>query len=266
MPSGWELPPVEAFPVQRVLLCDIYERQEQGMRNVSSSLPGHLLQLTTCGEAEHIVSGRRYVLRRHHLIWYHEDEMVRIHLLQAPWRFYTLNFQAPLLAPPPFEQRVRRVGLTVEKHFARVYAAWMDTQAPPAVRAFRVHSALAGLLGQLGNPEGERFSVDPGAQLWWSLESQLRQDLSQPVTLERMQALTGRSIATIARACKTAVDMTPMKRIKQVRMSLARGLLRTSDLQIKQIADRVGYGRVHEFSRDYRRWFNRTPTEERMKP
>jgi transcriptional regulator GlxA family with amidase domain len=54
-----------------------------------------------------------------------------------------------------------------------------------------------------------------------------------------------------------------MKRLKQIRLSLARGLVLYSDLNMTEIALRVGYGRVHEFSRDYRKAYGRPPTAER---
>ena len=60
-----------------------------------------------------------------------------------------------------------------------------------------------------------------------------------------------------------AVGLPPMKRLKQIRLSLARGLVHYSDLNMTEIALRVGYGRVHEFSRDYRLAHGRPPTADR---
>jgi transcriptional regulator GlxA family with amidase domain len=54
-----------------------------------------------------------------------------------------------------------------------------------------------------------------------------------------------------------------MKRLKQIRLSLARGLVQHSDLNMTEISQRVGYARVHEFSRDYRKAHGRPPTAER---
>ena len=54
-----------------------------------------------------------------------------------------------------------------------------------------------------------------------------------------------------------------MKRVKQLRLSQARGMLQFSQLSISEIAYDVGYERVQEFSRDYRKHFGCTPTEAR---
>jgi transcriptional regulator GlxA family with amidase domain len=55
-----------------------------------------------------------------------------------------------------------------------------------------------------------------------------------------------------------------MKRVKQIRLSMAWGLVMFSDLKMTDIAQRVGYGRLHEFSRDYRRQFGRSPLHDRI--
>lgn len=258
------LPAVGPPVVQRVLLCDVYRREQAGYRAVASSLPGHLIQLTITGRTTHEANGRRYELKPGHLIWYHENEQVRIHVHEAPWSFYTLNFIAPGLSPPRFEERVRRVGKAVYTRFDAMLKVWRDTAVPPGVRELRVQSAILALLAQvLSQGSTEPFAMNPSAQLWWDLETQLRRELDKLTSLKQMSELTGRSAATIARSCRQAVGVAPMKRIKQVRMSLAAGLVQRSDLRMTEIADRIGYSRVHEFSRDYRKHFGIAPTDDR---
>ena len=53
-----------------------------------------------------------------------------------------------------------------------------------------------------------------------------------------------------------------MKRMKQVRLIFAESLVHGSPLRIGEIAERVGYTRVHEFSRDYHRQFGRPPKQD----
>lgn len=89
------------------------------------------------------------------------------------------------------------------------------------------------------------------------------------IYLRRCRLVTWRrifkkSVATIARSSQAAVGLPPMKRLKQIRMSLARGLVIRSDLLFKQVAAQVGYERVHEFSRDYRLAFGMSPRRHRQ--
>ncbi len=258
-------PTVGPPAAQRVQLCGLLRRDKAGYSSKASSLPGHTIQLTLTGEAMHDVGGRRYVIKPRRLIWYHEDEFVRIGIVSAPWTFLTLNFLAPALSPPPFEQRVRDVSRRVERLFLGLLRAWRDESPSPAVRELLVHARLSDLLAALAPAGGQGCTMDPAAELWWRLESQLRRDLSQPMSLGAMSRLVGRSHATIARSCLAAVGAPPARRMKQVRLSLARGLVQRSELLFKEVAARVGYGRVHEFSRDYRRHFGVTPTADRAR-
>ena len=105
--------------------------------------------------------------------------------------------------------------------------------------------------------------MDAGAGLWWEIESKLREDLSQPIDLNYIQRMVKRSVRTIIRACYLSVGKPPMKRVKELRLSYARGLVVHSDLSMTEVAFRVGYGRVQEFSRDYRKAYGTTPSEDR---
>ncbi|MCC6579145.1 MAG: helix-turn-helix transcriptional regulator [Phycisphaeraceae bacterium] len=264
MAEGGSYPGVGGGVVERVLLCDQYVRRPAGIRMTATSLPGHLIQLTVCGRAWHEIEGRAYDIRPGTLIWYHENEEVKVHVLEAPWRFFTLNFIASQLSPPRFEDRVRRVGVTVRKQFESLLRNWRNMNTPAHVRELRVQASLLNLLATLAEAgHAVACTTDPSAQLWWQLETELRRNLRRPVSLKEMSRLTGRSPATIARSCRNALGVPPMKRIKQIRLSLARGLVQRSDLTISQIADRIGYGRVHEFSRDYHKHFGRPPREDR---
>ena len=256
-------PSVGASAVQAVLYADVLERRQKGYEFVSSSLPGHLIQAVIEGHTRHDANGRLYELGPRSLIWYHEDELVRGRVIEAPWRFFTVNFIAPALSPPPFEARVRGVGAAVMKRLEALVLAWRNTSVAPAERELRVHARLSELLADLTTPASRPYRMDPVARLWWDLETLIRRDLRRPVSLGLMENLTGKSQATIARACCCAVGVPPMKRIKQIRMSLARGLVQRSSLTISEIADRVGYARIHEFSRDFRKHFTLAPREDR---
>jgi len=257
-------PSADASPLHQVLLCDVYHRHEVGERSTSTSLPGHLIQLTRTGSTTHEVGGRRYELSAGHLIWFHEDEWVKIHVQKAPWSFYTLNFIAPSLSPPPFEQRVRQVGAPVQRRFESLLKRWRDTTVPAGVRHMRVQAGVLNLLADLGPPEGRDVSgLDPRTALWWQIETRMRRNIDQPIDLEEMVQWSHKSRATIARSCQAAVGVAPMKRVKQIRLSLARGLVQRSDWSITQIAQSIGYTRVHEFSRDYRKHFGLAPTSDR---
>lgn len=263
-PAAESLPMVGPGPVEAVRFVAPRERPAGG-RAESWSRPGHLIQLTTAGRCWHEVSGRRYVVEPGCVMWFHEVEPVRTEVWQGPWCFLALNFIAPSLGPPSFDARLRRVDQATRDLFTQLHRAWCDTQAAPVVRSRRVRGWLELLLAELTHGDEETFAVQPGTALWWTLETQLRERLDQRLALDDLATLAQCSPATVARACKTATGMPPLRRLKQVRLTLGRALVRQTTRRISEIADDVGYERVHEFSRDYRRWFDCTPTDDRKR-
>ena len=264
-----DLPAVGPPALQGVRVAGVLEFSEQGYEFRASSLPGHLIHLMISGRVRQEQNGRWYETQPGYAVWYHEDEHVCGQVLEAPWVFYTVSFVAPSLSPPSYESRVRALGADgmiggrVQRQFESLVSAWRDLGVAPAVRELRVQAKLLELLSMIWSADGQLFSTDPAAQLWWDLETRLRQDLRRPINFSLMQDLCGKSRASIARSCMAAVGMSPMRRVRQVRLSFARGLVRHSDLRLKEIADRVGYGRLHEFSRDYRKHFGCPAREDR---
>ncbi len=256
--------PVGGSPIQSVLLVRRFGPHPRGFTFTATSLPGHLIHLVLSGRVRQQCNGREYETRPGCVFWYHEDEWVTGEVLQGPWEFYSVNFIAPCLPPPGFESRLfPNASREVRQRFARLHNVWHDHALPAAVREFRVHAALLEILALLPRPTEQNVSVDPRARLWWDIETRARQQLHEPIDLPTMQQWTGRSPATIARACRHAVGVSPAQRLKHVRLSLARGLVRNSTLAMKEIAARVGYARVHEFSRAYRQHYRVAPTADR---
>lgn len=255
-------PPVDGTLINEVILVD-HLRRERPVAYESTSLPGHLVHLIIHGRVHQESGGRTYILGPGDAVWYHEDEPVSGKVLQAPWDFLTVNFIADSLSPPPFEMRVVPTGKNALRAFTRLLSAWRDVSVGAALRQLRVASRLLTLLEHLLPRESQSFVINPAARLWWDIESQLRKDLRQPIDLRHIQKLTSRSMRTIARSCYEASGMPPMQRVKQMRMSMGRGLVLHSALRFTEIAARIGYPRVQEFSRDYHSYFGLTPSADR---
>lgn len=255
--------PVDASPVRDVLLAMRFERRRAGFEFKATSLPGHLLHFIASGRVRQECNGRMYELVPNSVIWYHEDELVRGSVARPPWVCHSINFIAPQLPPPPFEARLFYNRAPLRRYFEEVTALWNDRRKPPLARKLQIHAALLRILAGLALPEQQPLHMDPHARLWWELEAELRKDLQKPANLRRMCELSHSSPATISRACQCAVGMPPARRLKQVKLNLARGLVLQSQLSMKEIAERIGYPRVHEFSRDYHKHFGKPPTADR---
>jgi AraC-like DNA-binding protein len=257
-------------PIQNILLARRLLGPSQGEAFTATSLPGHLLHFVLSGRVRQQCNGRTYELEPGAVLWYHEDEWVEGIVLQGPWTYYSINFIAPTLPPPAYEARLYSPAPEeIEECFAAVVASWQSDSLSPNARLFAVHSHLLRVLQLLSSASliaaQETFDAtsNDSSQLWWKLETRARRDLSQTIGLPQLEEWAGCSAATVARASQAAVGLSPMRRIKQIRLSFARGLVLRSQLSFSEIAVRVGYPRVHEFSRDYKSWFGVSPSQER---
>jgi AraC-like DNA-binding protein len=257
-------PPIAGPIIQRVTLVDRITRPEL-IRFRSNSLPGHLLHLVIEGRVRQTSGGRKQHLVPGDVVWYYEDESIRGEILQVPWTFYTVNFEAPTLAPPPEHKRLQHVKLATATKFEALYDAWHNPRQSDMARHLRVHVLLLGLLLDLLPIAHTEHRLDAPTQPWWEIEAKLRGKLDQPIDLPFLQSLSSLSQRRIVEACKLATKTTPMKRVKDLRLSYARGLVQHSDLSISEIAYRTGYSRVQELSRDYHERFQVTPRGERAK-
>ena len=262
MADNNNIPSLDGPVIHRIVLVDLLCR-DQASSFTAPSLPGHLLHMMLEGEIEQNVNGHTHTARGGNIVWYYENEQVDGKIIKAPWRFYTINFIAPTLSPPMYGQRVIRVADDIINKFKSIYNTWQDTQAPPALRHIRLHGLLLDLLADIIPRQNLAHRLDHPTNIWWQIEEKLRQDLGQPTDLNYIESLSHRSKRTIIRSCHLATNMSPMKRVKELRLSYAQGLVLHSDLSITDIAFQVGYSRIQELSRDYCKKYGRTPTEDR---
>jgi AraC-like DNA-binding protein len=248
--------------IDEVVLVDRICRVEPGDFK-SQSLPGHLIHVVTEGEVEQRAGGVMQHYGAGQAIWYCEDEPVYGRALKVPWVFYTVNFLAPALPPPPLDQRVCTVEPQTVARMEQLFDTWRNADMPPLLRHVRVHALLLQCIADLLPADSQRHRVDTFTQLWWEIELHVRRNPDAPIDLKYLRRITGQSQRSIVRACHLAVGLSPMKRVKQIRLSYARGLVQLSNLTMTEIALRVGYSRVQEFSRDYREHYGRTPTDDR---
>ena len=251
-----------AAPVEKLLLVDEVVRN-QTVPFQSQSLPGHLLHLVTAGAVDQWAEGRPEMLREGTVVWYHENEPVRGTILRAPWRFITINFLAPTLQPPPDERRVIHADATIISLGIQLLKFWRDARQTPASRQLNCHLILLKLLMKLMPSAGHSIPLEASANAWWRIENRLRLQLDVPHTLASIQKLSGSSLRTVSRVCQAATGLPPMKRLKELRLGYARGLIQHTNLPITEIALRIGYSRSQELSRDYRLRFHITPRDDR---
>jgi AraC-like DNA-binding protein len=79
--------------------------------------------------------------------------------------------------------------------------------------------------------------------------------------LEELGRHVGLSPWQLSRRFREAFGLPPMKYLKRLRLEKALNLIRTTQLPLKTIADRVGYSTGQHLSREIHRAFGRPPSE-----
>ena len=251
-----------AAPIRSILLVDEIVRPDP-VHYRAESTPGHLIHIVQTGEVRQRAAGRLERFREGQVVWYHESEPVDGRIVRAPWRFITINFEAPELPPPRDDRRVLAAGPQTLALARRLVQEWRDESAPRLVHALRCTATLTELLldflppDQLPEP-GPVYPANARAA-WWRVEKVLRLRLRERFQLPAVARLAGLSIRIAIRACQAVTGTTPARRLKSLRLAQARGLLQHSNLSITEVARRVGYARVQELSRDVRRAYGCTP-------
>ncbi len=247
-------------PVEAVVGVWQFVREPFFRTTTAHSLPGHLLHLLTAGHYRLTANGREYRVATGDMVYYHESEAVAWEGDASQVVFYSVGFLAPQMPPLPIERRVFRASPRMRRAFAQLYAAWESGREQ---RSLAVYARLADLLDAV-QQVGISGSVGAGpdsARLWWEAENAVRRRRLFRPTLRQICQAAATSRGKLIRACRRATGSTPIQRLREIRMEEARGLLQFAHLNVTQIAEYLGYGRIHEFTRDFTAYHGRPPRE-----
>ncbi|MGC4075406.1 MAG: AraC family transcriptional regulator [Nibricoccus sp.] len=94
-------------------------------------------------------------------------------------------------------------------------------------------------------------SVDLRLSRAWG---QVEGDLGQAWSVAQIAKLAAMSEEHLRRLCQQNYQRSPMEHLTHLRLRRASTMLRSSPVQIEEIAERTGYGSVYSFSTAFRRW------------
>ena len=96
------------------------------------------------------------------------------------------------------------------------------------------------------------------------VQNQVLAQLEQPFTIDSMAALAGMSARHFTRLFAKEVQMTPMAFLQGARIDRARQLLETTDLPLKTVAFRAGFGSVRHMRFLFSEKLGLNPTQYRQ--
>lgn len=110
-------------------------------------------------------------------------------------------------------------------------------------------------LGAGAEPESVT-GVDPRIE---EAENYCRHRLSSPVSVDDVAASVGLSRSQLSRLFQDAYNVGPAERVRQLRVELARHLMSTTTLSVKEIAHACGFTRANHFGRVFHQVTGKTP-------
>ncbi len=87
----------------------------------------------------------------------------------------------------------------------------------------------------------------------------LRENFREAVTIEELAGIANMAPATYHRQFKKITSFSPMQYLKRLRLYEAQQFLMRGDGDVNTAAYAVGYSSVHQFNRDYKKFFGDAP-------
>lgn len=88
----------------------------------------------------------------------------------------------------------------------------------------------------------------------------LHQNYMQTVTVQDLAQVANMSVSAFHQAFRDVTMASPIQYIKKVRLDKARELIQLEGTKVGEAAQQVGYNSSSQFSREYKRHFNQSPT------
>ncbi|MEN2397130.1 AraC family transcriptional regulator [Pseudomonas halotolerans] len=93
--------------------------------------------------------------------------------------------------------------------------------------------------------------------------SHLHAHFTEPLNVETLASCANMSASTFHEHFKRSTLLSPVQYLKRLRLLKAQRLLLIEGMGVAQVAHQVGYQSSSQFSREYKRYFERSPGEER---
>ena len=150
----------------------------------------------------------------------------------------------------PFDHREVLARVSAHLQQRRLFARMADQFEPHPEGRTRLS----------GNDRAEAGQAEQaGLRLVYRAIDILLQDMTDPPGLTELAHRVGTNQARLGREFQTHLGMTAFEYLREQRLVRAQELLATTDLQVQQIADAVGFKRAGNFATAFRLRFGITP-------
>ena len=225
------------------------------------SLPCHLIHLLIEGEYSLTIQGRLYTPKKHDIIYY--DQMEEVVWLKniVPVSFYTLAFSSSFIEPLPIDKRVFPSNNTMQVYFDSLNQ-FLNDGAPHT--ELRFYTKTLELIQEIFKDQSS-INAELDFNHWMRAEQYLQRHHIYQIRLEKLARELGTSSSTLRKDCHKKFGVSPIQRMQKRRMEASKGLLVYTTMPITEIASNLGYERIHEFSREFSKYYRQTAKDFREK-
>jgi iron complex transport system substrate-binding protein len=250
----------------------------EGQDLLSYQLPANMFLLVVSGSAYVRIDEHKCYLKRHHLL--HAGKGMNVDIMPAKHEFsyYLVYYKAVLPASAasgvangmvmkaqPFRLFYHVIlpepGL-VHGQVRRMYEEWQQSGVLAQIRMkSMLFELIYVLFGQLQNSK-DRGS--PSDLVAYALRY-IHEHYAEAVSMDQLAELLGCSSSYMYRLFKAEIGKSPNDYIIGIRLEQARQYLLTTQLNLREIAQSVGYSDVYYFSRLFKKQFGISPLQSRKR-
>ena len=130
---------------------------------------------------------------------------------------------------------------------------------PPDRRKHRIFLVRPG---EVAERMSTAYRPVRGAPWLAAVLNHIESHLSDSLATAQLSEFAGKSHTALDAAFRKNFGVSPGRYVLQLRMKTARRLLASGGLSVKEVASRMGFASHPYFSRTYRNWYGRSPTDD----
>ncbi len=88
---------------------------------------------------------------------------------------------------------------------------------------------------------------------------QIHENYQHAMNIDKLAGLVNMSPSAFHKAFKEVTSSSPIQYLKKIRLDKARSLLMKHGIRVNEVATEVGYESATQFSREFKRYFGKTP-------
>ena len=214
----------------------------------------------------HLSANQGFIIPDASIVFYQADE-------EDPWHYCWLRitsedaetfYQSMSLSPDNPVYTARQENAVYPK-----FRTLLRTVGEGSANPLAVSAALYAFLAELKTSSLQRRDARVTVQEDYARRARLyilNQYHRASLTIAELASHIGLHRSYLTRLFKDQFRISPQDFLIQVRMHKAKDLLQQTDFPVTVIGSSVGYADVFTFSKTYKKFFGRSPTQERKRP